>query len=63
MKAMEQALPGKKFIRIHRKCIVNLIDVDEFLFSGTPEVVLTGGMKLPVAVSRVGQIKKHLSLS
>ncbi|MEQ9377583.1 MAG: LytTR family DNA-binding domain-containing protein [Imperialibacter sp.] len=63
MKAMEQALPGKKFIRIHRKCIVNLNDVDEFLFSDTPEVVLTGGMKLPVASSRVGQIKKHLSLS
>ncbi|WP_339786868.1 LytTR family DNA-binding domain-containing protein [uncultured Imperialibacter sp.] len=63
MKAMEQALPGKKFIRIHRKCIVNLNDVDEFLFSDTPEVILTGGMKLPVAVSRVGQIKKHLKLS
>jgi DNA-binding LytR/AlgR family response regulator len=63
MKAMEQTLPGKKFIRIHRKCIVNLNDVDEFLFSDTPEVVLTGGMKLPVASSRVAQIKKHLSLS
>ncbi len=63
MKAMEQALPCKKFIRIHRKSIVNLNDVDEFLFSESPEVVLTGGLKLPVASSRVGQIKKHLSLS
>jgi hypothetical protein len=62
MKAMEQALPGKKFIRIHRKCIVNLKDVEEFLFSDTPEVVLTGGMKLPVAVSRVAQIKRDLHL-
>ncbi|MEM6525756.1 MAG: LytTR family DNA-binding domain-containing protein [Bacteroidota bacterium] len=62
MKSMEQALPHDKFLRIHRKYIVNLKGVDRFFFSQSPEVQLVDNTRLTVAQSRVGAIKKHLAV-
>ncbi|MEM9391859.1 MAG: LytTR family DNA-binding domain-containing protein [Bacteroidota bacterium] len=62
MKSMEKILPQDKFIRIHRKYIVNLGEVDRFFFSQTPEVRLIDSTRLSVAQSRVAEIKKHLAV-
>lgn len=62
MKMMEKVLPDSTFIRIHRKFIVNLEDVDRFFFSPQPAVRLTDETELAVAQSRVSNIKRQLSI-
>jgi len=63
MKSMEKVLPEKNFIRIHRQSIVNLNDVEEFLFSEAPSVRLVNGQQLPVAQSRVSVIRHKLNFN
>ncbi|MEM6526451.1 MAG: LytTR family DNA-binding domain-containing protein, partial [Bacteroidota bacterium] len=62
MKSMEKVLPPDKFLRIHRKYIVNLKEVDRFFFSQSPEVQLLDNTRLTVAQSRIGTIKKHFAV-
>lgn len=63
MKSMEKVLPVNEFIRIHRQSIVNLNDVEEFLFNETPAVRLVNGQELPVAQSRVSLIRQKLNFN
>lgn len=62
MKAMERELMAKGFIRIHRNAIVNITEVDSFLFQDEPTVVLKQGETLKIANSRVAQIKEVLKM-
>jgi len=61
MKSMEKVLPKSSFIRIHRKFIVNLSDVDEFIFADAAEVKMNDGEKLAVAQSRLKTIREKLN--
>lgn len=57
MKAMENQLAAKGFIRIHRNSIINLDAVATFRFNSNPEVTLKSGRVLPIANSRVAKVR------
>jgi hypothetical protein len=57
MKAMEQRLQSKGFIRVHRNSIVNRTEVITFRFKPSAEVVLKCGLVLPIANSRVAKVR------
>lgn len=60
MKAMEQELSTRGFIRIHRNAIVNKEEIDTLDFSQEPQVYLKNGQILPIAKSRISKIKTIL---
>ena len=60
LKAFEQKLPSNKFLRVHRKAIVNLECVKEYKLGSAPVVRLTDGVELPIAQSRLRELKNSL---
>ncbi len=58
MKAMEKQLAAKGFIRIHRHTIINLSEVATLRFNPKAEVILNSGKTLPIANSRVGEVRE-----
>ena len=60
MKSMEEELTQWGFIRIHRNCIVNQLEIDTLVFSNHPKVLLKNGKNLAIAQSRVPKIKAFL---
>ena len=60
MKALENQLKSKGFIRIHRHAIINLSEVATLRFNPKAEVILNSGKTLAVANSRVGKVKEVL---
>ena len=61
MKAMERELAPKGFIRVHRNSIVNIAEVDSFIFQADPQVKLKKGEAIKIANSRIPQIKELLA--
>ena len=57
MKAMENQLSAKGFIRIHRNSIISLKAVETFQFNPNSEVTLKSGMVLPIANSRIAKVR------
>ncbi|MEO0896841.1 MAG: LytTR family DNA-binding domain-containing protein [Bacteroidota bacterium] len=62
LKAMEQQLPNY-FFRSHRKYIVNINKVKEFSTQHTPSLELEDGVNLPIAKSRLAELKGMFALS
>ena len=60
MKAMEKELSARGFIRVHRKSIVNKAQIDTLKFAQDPHVVLKNGWSIPMAASRVSEIRAKL---
>lgn len=60
MKAMEQELATKGFVRIHRNSIVNREAIESFSFSNEPKVGLKNGMILTIASSRIPKVRAML---
>lgn len=60
LKAFEKKLPAHKFLRVHRKAIVNLECVKEYQLGSSPVVRLTDGVELPIAQSRLRELKSSL---
>lgn len=63
MKAMEQELGARGFIRVHRNSIVNKAAIDIFSFSPKPHVRLKNGQQLQIAASRIPKIKASLKIA
>ncbi len=63
LKAFEKKLPTKKFLRIHRKAIVNLNSIKEYKLGDVSLVVLSNGQEVPIAQSRVKELKNSLQLA
>lgn len=60
MKALEQRLPASQFMRVHRKALVNLNAVKEYAFGAKPMVVLNQGTEIPLAQSRIKEVRSTL---
>lgn len=60
MKSMEKELTQWGFIRIHRNCIVNQVEIDTLVFSNHPKVLLKNGKSLAIAQNRIPKIKALL---
>ena len=60
MKALEEKLPGQAFVRVHRKALVNVAEIREYAFGAKPKVILNDGTEVPLAQSRVKDIKTVL---
>jgi LytTr DNA-binding domain len=60
MKALSQKLAPYGFLRVHRKAIVNLECVTEYVQNGQTELVLNNGAQVPVAQSRLSALKGAL---
>ncbi|OEK04413.1 LytR/AlgR family response regulator transcription factor [Roseivirga misakiensis] len=63
LKAFEQKLPSTKFLRVHRKAIVNLDCIVEYQLGNNPLVKLSDGSELPIAQSRVKAFRNQLNLA
>ena len=57
MKAMDNQLNGKGFIRIHRGTIVNLVAVSSIQLNPTAAIKLFSGEILPIANRRLSKVK------
>lgn len=57
MKAMEQELSAKGFIRIHRNSIVNREEIESCTFVNDPQIHLKNGVNLSIASSRVSKVR------
>lgn len=53
LKTYEEELSAQPFARIHRSYIINMEELEEFLRSEGNQVLLRGGVRLPVARSAV----------
>ncbi len=64
MNTLEERLDPKQFIRIHRSAIVRLPLVETMLkgAGGDYEVVLKGGLRLPVSRSRREELERRLGV-
>lgn len=60
MKSMEKELTHWGFLRIHRNCIVNKMEIDTIVFSQDPKVLMKNGNSLSIAQSRIPKIKAYL---
>ncbi len=60
MKALEQRLPASQFVRVHRKALVNLSAVKEYVFGAKPMIVLNQGTEIPLAQSRIKDVRSLL---
>lgn len=58
MKAMESRLITKGFVRIHRHTIINLSEVASLRFNPKAEVILKSGKMLPIANTRMREVRK-----
>ncbi|MFY0594474.1 LytR/AlgR family response regulator transcription factor [Roseivirga sp.] len=63
LKAFEQKLPSSKFLRVHRKAIVNLDCIVEYQLGTNPTLKLSDGAELPIAQSRVKAFRNQLNLA
>jgi len=63
LKAFEQKLPSSKFLRIHRKAIVNLACVKAYQLGTNPSLRLTDGVELPIAQSRLKAFRSQVQLA
>ncbi|GAB5551123.1 MAG: hypothetical protein Sapg2KO_07140 [Saprospiraceae bacterium] len=63
MKAMEQELVPRGFIRVHRNSIVNKVAIDTLTFTQKPHVRLKNGQSLQIATSRIPKIKASLKIA
>lgn len=61
MKAMMDLLPSN-FIRVHRQGIINLHFLKELNMNGQPVIILKDGNEIPIAKSRLSQVKERLNL-
>jgi len=61
MKALEEKLPGQQFVRVHRKALVNLTEVREYAFGSKPMIILNNGTEIPLAQSRIKEVRSILS--
>ncbi|MEL7003895.1 MAG: LytTR family transcriptional regulator DNA-binding domain-containing protein [Bacteroidota bacterium] len=62
MKSLEDQLPRDQFIRIHRKSIININNIEEVQFSHDPRIKLKSGESLSIAQSRIRDVKQALSM-
>lgn len=60
MKALEQRLPDQQFVRVHRKALVNQSEVKEYVFGNKPQVILHNGTQIPLAQSRIKEVRSLL---
>ncbi len=60
MKSMEKELTPWGFIRIHRNCIINTMEIDTITFSHDPKILLKNGRTMSIAQSRIPKIKAYL---
>lgn len=60
MKALEQRLPASQFMRVHRKALVNLSAVKEYVFGSKPMIILNEGTEIPLAQSRIKDVRSLL---
>lgn len=60
MKALEQRLPASQFMRVHRKALVNLSAVKEYAFGSKPMIILNQGTEIPLAQSRIKELRNTL---
>ncbi len=60
MKALEQRLPASQFMRVHRKALVNLSAVKEYVFGAKPMIILNQGTEIPLAQSRIKDVRSTL---
>lgn len=60
MKALDEKLEFYGFLRVHRKAIVNMNFVTEFVQNGRTELILRNGSVVPVAQSRLSSLKSAL---
>lgn len=63
MKALEEKLPQTQFLRVHRKAMVNLAAVKEYVFGAKPMIILDGGTEIPLAQSRIKDVRSLLQSS
>jgi hypothetical protein len=60
MKSLEEKLPQPQFLRVHRKAMVNLSAVKEYVFGAKPMIVMNEGTEIPLAQSRVKDVRSLL---
>ncbi len=63
IKYLEEMLPGKQFLRIHKSYIVNLSEVKELLKHGSGEVVLNNDRVIPISRSHRQKVFEALHIS
>jgi len=63
IKYLEEMLPVKKFLRIHKSYIVNLGEIKELLKHGSGEVVLTNDKIIPISRSHRQKVFDALHIS
>lgn len=60
LKALEEKLSAK-FLRVHRKAIVNMSFAKELHMSGSPNLILNSGTQIPVSKSNLKTVKDFLN--
>ena len=60
MKALEEKLPGQQFVRVHRKALVSISEIREYAFGAKPLVILNDGTEVPLAQSRLKEVRSLL---
>lgn len=63
LKALESKLPQEKFLRIHRKAIVNMSCIHEYYLGTNPKVILNDNTEVAIAQSRMRLFKNRLQLT
>jgi hypothetical protein len=63
LKALEAKLPKRDFIRVHRQALVSSKSVKEFVFDQKPYLILNDGSEIPLALSRLKEIKTQIQQS
>lgn len=63
LKAFEQKLPEQKFLRIHRKAIVNLSCIKAYQLGDMPIVILSNDQEVSIAQSRLKHFRSVLQLA
>lgn len=62
LKALEQQL-GDDFVRVHRKAIVNIHNIEEIDYSTTLQIKLTNGVTVPLSRAKTKHLKSVLHLA
>lgn len=60
LKALEKELPNS-FIRVHRKAIVHMDHIKEIVLHDQPRLILSNSIEVPIAQSRLKNVKQILS--
>lgn len=62
LKSLEENL-SSPFMRVHRSAIVNLAQIEEIVRTPKPQAILSSGVKVPIAKTRLNRVAQSLTAS